>query len=319
MRSSASARTSSARRAVSLRGRAARCGRRAAGWAARWASRGRVLRRFLPYDRKPCGCRIAESLRLAASKRTGERPVAHPRDARRRAPGARRGALRAALAARAGALLRGLVAAGRLPRARARPRRVDPHPAGPQGRRRRAVAGSSSSRRSASPTAIRTSGSSPPPTWGWSRAGSTRSCRRTPPGTPSTTSRPQMAFDHGPIVLAGRERLRAKLSYTNIGFALAPESFTMSELSSIYTAALGYAGRPHQPAPRARAPRPPRGHRRAPLARARRRAPRGGLPLRLARARGDRPVRRAAAAYVGSSSRLTSSAGAECVSAPTLM
>ena len=50
----------------------------------------------------------------------------------------------------------------------------------------------------------------------------------------------EMAFDHGPIVLAGRERLRAKLSYTNIGFALAPESFTMSELSSIYTAALGY-------------------------------------------------------------------------------
>jgi ADP-ribose pyrophosphatase YjhB (NUDIX family) len=49
-----------------------------------------------------------------------------------------------------------------------------------------------------------------------------------------------MAFDHGPIVLAGRERLRAKLSYTNIGFALAPETFTISELSSIYTAALGY-------------------------------------------------------------------------------
>lgn len=50
-----------------------------------------------------------------------------------------------------------------------------------------------------------------------------------------------MAFDHGPIVLAGRERLRAKLSYTNIGFALAPASFTVSELSAIYTAALGYA------------------------------------------------------------------------------
>jgi ADP-ribose pyrophosphatase YjhB (NUDIX family) len=48
------------------------------------------------------------------------------------------------------------------------------------------------------------------------------------------------AFDHGPMVLAGRERLRAKLSYTNIGFALAPKSFTMSELSAIYTAALGY-------------------------------------------------------------------------------
>jgi ADP-ribose pyrophosphatase YjhB (NUDIX family) len=50
----------------------------------------------------------------------------------------------------------------------------------------------------------------------------------------------ELAFDHGPIVLAGRERLRAKLSYTNIGFALAPATFTMSELSAIYTAALGY-------------------------------------------------------------------------------
>jgi 8-oxo-dGTP diphosphatase len=50
----------------------------------------------------------------------------------------------------------------------------------------------------------------------------------------------ELAFDHGPIVLAGRERLRAKLSYTNIGFALAPGTFTMSELSAIYTAALGY-------------------------------------------------------------------------------
>jgi hypothetical protein len=49
-----------------------------------------------------------------------------------------------------------------------------------------------------------------------------------------------IAFDHESIVLAGRERLRAKLSYTNIGFALAPDSFSISELSSIYTAALGY-------------------------------------------------------------------------------
>ncbi len=51
---------------------------------------------------------------------------------------------------------------------------------------------------------------------------------------------PSMAFDHEPIVLAGRERLRAKLSYTNIGFALAPGEFSISELRSIYTAALGY-------------------------------------------------------------------------------
>jgi len=51
---------------------------------------------------------------------------------------------------------------------------------------------------------------------------------------------PELAFDHGPIVLAGRERLRAKLSYTNIGFALAPPRFTISELRVLYRAALGH-------------------------------------------------------------------------------
>jgi ADP-ribose pyrophosphatase YjhB (NUDIX family) len=51
---------------------------------------------------------------------------------------------------------------------------------------------------------------------------------------------PKLGFDHEAIVLAGRERLRAKLSYTNIGFALAPECFSVSELTAIYTAALGY-------------------------------------------------------------------------------
>jgi len=51
---------------------------------------------------------------------------------------------------------------------------------------------------------------------------------------------PELAFDHGSIVLAGRERLRAKLSYTNIGFALAPERFTISELRDLYRAALGH-------------------------------------------------------------------------------
>jgi len=51
---------------------------------------------------------------------------------------------------------------------------------------------------------------------------------------------PKLAFDHRAITLAGRERLRAKLSYTNIGFALAPEAFTLSELRNIYAAALGH-------------------------------------------------------------------------------
>ena len=52
---------------------------------------------------------------------------------------------------------------------------------------------------------------------------------------------PGLAFDHGAITLAGRERLRAKLSYTNAGFALAPATFTISELRDLYAAALGHA------------------------------------------------------------------------------
>jgi 8-oxo-dGTP diphosphatase len=51
---------------------------------------------------------------------------------------------------------------------------------------------------------------------------------------------PELAFDHGAIVLAGRDRLRAKLSYTNIAFALAPPLFTISELRELYVAALGH-------------------------------------------------------------------------------
>lgn len=51
---------------------------------------------------------------------------------------------------------------------------------------------------------------------------------------------PPTAFDHGSIVVAGRERLRAKLSYTNVGFALAPVTFTLGELRDVYVAALGH-------------------------------------------------------------------------------
>jgi ADP-ribose pyrophosphatase YjhB (NUDIX family) len=51
---------------------------------------------------------------------------------------------------------------------------------------------------------------------------------------------PRLAFDHREITLAGRERLRAKLSYTNIGFALAPQVFTISELRDLYATALGH-------------------------------------------------------------------------------
>jgi ADP-ribose pyrophosphatase YjhB (NUDIX family) len=51
---------------------------------------------------------------------------------------------------------------------------------------------------------------------------------------------PPTAFDHGAIIHSARDRLRGKLSYTNIGFALAPDTFTLTELRDVYAAALGY-------------------------------------------------------------------------------
>jgi ADP-ribose pyrophosphatase YjhB (NUDIX family) len=64
------------------------------------------------------------------------------------------------------------------------------------------------------------------------------------PRLPADTSwypvveRPPTAFDHGSLVDSGVARLRAKLSYTNIGFALAPAQFTIAQLRRIYVAAL---------------------------------------------------------------------------------
>ena len=51
---------------------------------------------------------------------------------------------------------------------------------------------------------------------------------------------PEFAFDHADVVRVAVERLRAKLSYTNIGFALAPKQFTISQLCDAYCQALGY-------------------------------------------------------------------------------
>src|SRR3712207_6883186 len=48
---------------------------------------------------------------------------------------------------------------------------------------------------------------------------------------------PRTAFDHGSIVASALARLRAKLSYTNVGFALAPPVFSIAELREIYVAA----------------------------------------------------------------------------------
>jgi 8-oxo-dGTP diphosphatase len=54
------------------------------------------------------------------------------------------------------------------------------------------------------------------------------------------TALPTMAFDHGPMIAHARTRLAAKMSYTNIGFALAPTAFALSTLRDIYGAALDY-------------------------------------------------------------------------------
>ncbi len=51
---------------------------------------------------------------------------------------------------------------------------------------------------------------------------------------------PPMAFDHRTMITNAHARLVAKLSYTNIGFALAPKEFVLSTLRDVYGAALGY-------------------------------------------------------------------------------
>ena len=51
---------------------------------------------------------------------------------------------------------------------------------------------------------------------------------------------PPLAFDHASIIESAVGRLRRKLSYTNLGFALAPATFTISQLRDVYAAALGY-------------------------------------------------------------------------------
>lgn len=51
---------------------------------------------------------------------------------------------------------------------------------------------------------------------------------------------PQTVADHAAVIAAAQDRLVSKLGYTNLGFALSPATFTISELRDIYEAALGY-------------------------------------------------------------------------------
>ena len=58
---------------------------------------------------------------------------------------------------------------------------------------------------------------------------------------------PPTAFDHHYFVEAAVERLRAKLSYTNIGFALAPAEFTIATLRDDRQRRARLPGRRHEP------------------------------------------------------------------------
>lgn len=48
-----------------------------------------------------------------------------------------------------------------------------------------------------------------------------------------------LAYDHGAVIGTALPRLRAKLSYTNLAYALVPEAFTLGELQAVYEAILG--------------------------------------------------------------------------------
>lgn len=52
---------------------------------------------------------------------------------------------------------------------------------------------------------------------------------------------PELAFDHGRILVSAIERLRGKLSYSNVAYGLLPEEFTLSELQAVYEAVLDRA------------------------------------------------------------------------------
>lgn len=52
---------------------------------------------------------------------------------------------------------------------------------------------------------------------------------------------PKLAFDHKEMIQAGKERLKNKLGYSNIAYALLPREFTLTELQALYEAILGKA------------------------------------------------------------------------------
>lgn len=54
-----------------------------------------------------------------------------------------------------------------------------------------------------------------------------------------TVAPPALAFDHGDILGTAVERLRGKLSYSNVAYGLLDERFTLTELQEVYEVVLG--------------------------------------------------------------------------------
>jgi 8-oxo-dGTP diphosphatase len=50
---------------------------------------------------------------------------------------------------------------------------------------------------------------------------------------------PPLAFDHADILALARDRLRGKIDYSDIGFALLPDPFTLRQLQQVHEAVLG--------------------------------------------------------------------------------
>jgi 8-oxo-dGTP diphosphatase len=55
------------------------------------------------------------------------------------------------------------------------------------------------------------------------------------------TGVPPLAFDHAEILDSAVQRLRAKLSYSNVAYGLLPDTFTLSELQAVYESVLDRA------------------------------------------------------------------------------
>ncbi len=50
---------------------------------------------------------------------------------------------------------------------------------------------------------------------------------------------PELAYDHEQIIAYARERIASKLLYTNVGFSLLSEKFTLTQLQTVYEAVMG--------------------------------------------------------------------------------